>query len=180
MANIESVIGYFRHQCETHPDLLHSETPGQRVFEVSKWEEAWGDFRTDIREKGYAVRLVMPEFTLDNLDGCAARQYDVLFFVGKYAKPRTGAKADYYDALADCERVALDFVSKMVADSRAGHPLFNHTGETVADMNVKGEFIHQFGDGSYVAVMMSLTFANIVHVTTAGVAWTDGGLTPNP
>lgn len=178
MASINDVIAYFRHQCEAHPDLLHSETAGQRVFEVSKWEEAWGDFRTDIKEKNYAVRLVMPEFSLQNLDGCAARNYDVLFFVGKYAKPRTGDKADHYAALADCERIALDFVSKIVMDSRNNLALFNYTGETVEDLQVRGEFIHQFGDGSYVAVMLSLSFANIIHIETAGVAWTDGGLTP--
>lgn len=155
---LSDAVSYFKTLCELHPDLLHSETSGQRVFEVVAYEEAFGDFRTGAKEKSYFVRFILPSMRFDASGNNARKMYQAGLMVGKYYSTREDDKTAKVTAWSDAERVADDFIARMVDDSRNGNALFFNTIDNPANLNLQGDFLDVQGDGSWAAVLYMFDF----------------------
>lgn len=179
MQYLSNLVTYFRYLCEQHPQLLHAETSGQRVFEVRAYEEAFGDFRTAAAEKGYAVRLILPTFAYQGDGNQAAKRYQVGLLVARYYSRREDSKTEVVAAMSDAETVGDAFLARIVADSRNGHPLFHYTADDAGALQVTGDFLDFQGDGAYAGVLYLFEFSTFRGLDAAcGVVWADGGLTP--
>lgn len=177
---LSDAVDYFQNLCVQHPDLLHAETSGQRVFEVVAYEEALSDFRTAGQEKAYFVRFIVPTMRWQGSGSNARKMYQAGLMVGKYYSTREDVKAEKVDAWSAAERVADDFIARMVADSRNGHPLFFNSIDSVDNLNLSGDFWDAQGDGSFAAVLYMFDFGNFRCVDPDGAdyaEWEDGGLT---
>jgi hypothetical protein len=171
---------YFKYLCEQHPDLLHAETAGDRVFEVVAYDEAFSDFRSVAQEKGYFVRFILPTMRFERKDNNARKVYQAGLMVGKYYSRREADKTAIVIAWADAERVADDFIARMIADSNAGYSLFSGTINTADRLNLQGDFWDVQGDGSYAAVVYFFDMGAFRCIDPNGgeyAAWVDGGLT---
>lgn len=172
---LSDAVDYFKNLCVQHPDLLHSETSGQRVFEVKAYEEAFSDFRTAAQEKAYFVRFIMPTMRLEQSGNNARKVYQAGLMVGKYFSTREDAKTAKVAAWSDAERVADEFVARMVTDSRAGNELFFSSIDSVGNLNLSGDFLDAQGDGSFAAVLYMFDFATFRCLDAAldGAGWLD-------
>lgn len=175
---IEHIVSYFRYLCEQHGQLLHAETPGNRVFEVRSYEQAFGDFRSTAREKNYAVRLILPTFGFDDQGGQGLKKYQVGLLVVKYYSRREDDKNAVITAMSEAEKIGDDFVARIVNDSRNGHPLF-YGADSPGAMQIEGDFLDVQGDGSYAGVMYFLNFQTFRGLDAlCNDVWEDSGLTP--
>jgi len=146
---IELYRKYFEHQCKQHPLLLHDPDNGVQVFRMVSIEEAFGDFKTQVKEKALFFRLIEPTWTLANQASNARQVVQGGFVIGQYMNTTfDGPSAK--DAAADAtERVALDMATKMVADSADGHPLFYYSIDDMDSLRWTAQRIETTGDGSY-------------------------------
>lgn len=178
---LSDFVDYFKNLSVQHPDLEHSETVGEVVFEVAAYEQAFSDFRTAEEEKAYFVRFILPTMRMEPHGNNAIKKYQVGLMVGKYYSRREGAKEEIVAAWSDAERVADDFIARMLADSRNGYPLFNATGDSVAGINLQGDFWDVQGDGSWAAVLYFFDIGTHRCLSPNDVndyaEWLDGGLT---
>ena len=170
---IDTYFKYFLHQWLNHPDL-QGDNKGFRMVSV---EEALGDFRSGIKEKGFAMRLIEYSYTPTTAGGDEGRK--ILqggFILVKYHSKRSSGEAGYIQARAACEKVVDEIIEKMVADSRAGHELFYYGLDAVDGVNVQPEIAA--GDGFYSGCLVTFTLAPFFRQCPAETAWGDGGLTP--
>ena len=165
---INDIVEYFKDLCVNHPLLAHDEAVGSRIFEVIAYEEAFGDFRTAATEKGYFVRLIMPTMGWSKKDDNAWKEYQCGLLFGKSYSSRESAKTAKIQAWDAAERIADDFVARMVYDSRDGHSLFNSTIDQVANMELSGDYMDAAGDGAYAAVMIVFNFKTFRCFTPTG------------
>lgn len=175
---LTDVVDYFKNLCVQHPLLTHSESTGSRVFEVIAYDEALGDFKTGAKEKVYFVRFILPTMKWQNQGNNAHKRYECGIMVGKYYSTREAAKAEKIAAWAAAERIADDFIARMVYDSREGNALFNSTIDLIENANLAGDFIDAQGDGSYAAVMYLFDFGTFRCIEPTGgdfvaAAWLD-------
>lgn len=173
---LSDVVGYFKNLCENHPDLLHDDASGSRVFEVSAYEEAFSNFRTAGKEKDFFVRFIMPTMRYAPSGNNARKIYKAGLMVGKYYSTREDEKTAKVDAWSDAERVADDFIARMVDDSRSGHALFFSSIDNPDNLALEGDFIDNEGDGSFAAVLYLFEFATFRCLDPEGedyAEWTD-------
>lgn len=173
---IGDFAAYFENLCSLHPDLLHAATTGDRVFEVVAYEDAFSDFRTAGQEKTFFVRFILPTMRFDRDGNNAVKKYQVGLMVGCYYSRREDDSSDLMDAWSDAERVADDFIARMIADSRAGNALLYGSVDTVENLNLSGDFYEAQGDGSYVAVLYMFDVGTARCLDPDGAeyaAWTD-------
>ena len=175
---LESIVAYFRYLCAQHPDLQHSEEAGQRIFEVKNIEEAFGDFRGGGQEKTYFVRFILPTMRMERWGDNARKIYQCGLMVGCYHSRKEAISDALTSAQSQAERVADDFIARMVADSRKKYPLFaGGTADNVDALNLQGDFHNSQGDGSYGAVLYLFDIGVFRCLTsqTTGAAWLDQG-----
>lgn len=173
-------VEYFAYLCTQHPDLLHQEATGERVFEVVAYEDAFSDFRTAAQEKAFFVRLILPTMRFERQGANARKVYQAGLMVGRYYSRREDLKAEMVEAWSDAERVADDFVARMVADSANGYALFGGTADSIDRLNLTGDFLDVQGDGSWAAVLYMFDVGTFRCVDPNGAEyaeWEDGGLT---
>ena len=180
MKTIQLYYDYFRHQAETHVDLLHQETSGQRVFEVIDIDEALGDFRSGIQHQGYMFRLINYTYVVSQRTHQATREIQGGFLVAKYYNSGKEGKAAYLTAMAATQRVLDDVIAKMITDSRAGHPLFDNYFDSEQDLNIQP--VNYAGDGTYCGWMCIFRTEQFFDncFTPNAARWSDGGVTPEP
>lgn len=169
---------YFENLCTLHPDLLHVDASGQRVYEVVAYEDAFSDFRTAGQEKEMFVRFIMPTMRFEKHGNNARKKYQAGLMVGCYYSRREDARTEMMNAWSIAERVADDFVARMVNDSRAGAAdnIFYNTIDLVENMNLSGDFWETQGDGSFVAVLYMFDVGVFRCMDPGGsgyAAWTD-------
>lgn len=141
---------YFKHLCTIHPSLLHSEDVGQQVFQLASLEEALGNTRSVNVEKGFMFTLIQPTFRLIDNEGDQVRQLlEGGFVMAKHYSLRQEGSVEYIDAIDECEAIVLDIVTKIVADSRAGHPLFYFSANNINDLKWTAQPVSNVGDGTY-------------------------------
>lgn len=150
---LNDVVNYFKGLAENHPELLHNEASGSRVYEVIAYEEAFGDFRTAASEKGYFMRFILPTLKWDGHQNNAHKKYQIGLMVGKWYSTREDVKTVKIDCWSDSEKVLDDIIARMVYDSREGHAVFNHSADSVDALDLSGDYMDHQGDGSYAAVM---------------------------
>jgi hypothetical protein len=176
--DIQLYYDYFRHQAETHNLLLHQETEGQRVFEIIEIEDALGDFRSGVKRQDYIMRLINYTFVVGQRSHQATKELQGGFIIAKWYNENEGGKAAYINALVAAEQVMNDMISKMIIDSRNGHPLFDNYFDSEQDINVQP--VRNTGDGSYAGWMAIFRtdqfFDNCF--TPDAARWSDGGQTP--
>lgn len=99
------------------------------------------------------------------------------FIIAKHFNPR-GDHQEYLDAMIAAERVMDDIISKMILDSKEGHPLFDNYLDANQDINITP--VLDTGDGTYCGWMCIFRteqfFANCS--TPQPDRWLDGGTTP--
>lgn len=178
---LSDIVSYFEYLSMKHPELQHAETEGDRVFEVVAYEDAFSDFKTAGQEKRFFVRVILPTVRFENQGDNARKMYQMGMVVGRYYSRREGSRSEMVQAWSDAERVADDFLARMVADSRNGYALFNNSMDKIQNLNITGDFWDTQGDGSYCAVMymfeMGLFRCLSSDDATDYAEWTDGGLT---
>ena len=118
--------------CENHPELLHSEQSGEKVFLPISIDQALGSFRTGIKSKSYFFRLILYTGTTEEVTNDRRKNLQCGFILGKYHKKD---HVSYLDALSDTEKTMGDFIARMVHDSQNGHALFSYSLETIADIH---------------------------------------------
>ncbi len=180
MNYIDDLVAYFEYLCEQHPDLQHADAVGERVFEVVLYEDAFSDFRTAAQEKAFFVRFVLPTMRMERQSANARKVYQVGLMVGRYYSRREDDRSEQTVAWAEAERVADDFMSRMVADGANGYPLFGNNTDTVERLNMSGDFWDVQGDGSWAAVLYFFDLRVFRCIDPQGgsyAAWADGGLT---
>jgi hypothetical protein len=156
---LSDYIDYFRDCCVQHPDLRHSEHSDGRVFEVRSFDAAFGDFRSAVAEKRFFVRLLLPTMKFSAQGNNALKHYQFGLMVGRwFSRREDGDPAQSY-ALSEAERVADNILEKVQLDSRAGHPLMAGMADSVAGMDVNGDFFTTEGDGAYGAILYTFTLS---------------------
>jgi len=175
--NAELYRAYLQHQAENHPDLLHSNTEGQRVFEMMHLEEVVSDLRSTAREKGYIMRGFHYTYNVnDNGQGRKFAQGG--FLIAKAFSSRTTGKESFFDAMDNSERIVDEIIEKMISDSRAGHPLFLHSLDSGQSINIRPR---PYVSDGYAGWFCTFDFFNNFRVCItddAAPAWVDGGKTP--
>lgn len=142
---------YFKTLCELHPDLHHLDT--DRVFEVIHIEEAFGDFRKLVQEKGFIFRLIYPTYSFSNQGSDGHRQMQCAFLLAKSYSNRKEGKAGFFTALEACRKVADDFVVKILEDSRQGYPLFAYSANKPGELNWNAQVHNPTGDATYTGLL---------------------------
>jgi hypothetical protein len=173
-------VNYFKHQAESHPALRHNDAIGQRVFAVISVDEALGDFRAGLKPKSYLMRLLEYSYRVsDSGNHEVVKMHEGGFLVAHYHSAREGGSAAYFEAMSKSEKVLDEIIEKMIADSRAGHPLFYYSLDSKQDFKVSP---HGYvGDSTYAAWVCTFTFKrywpNCITRPDAP-AWLDDGETP--
>ena len=180
MAFFSDYVAYFKHQAEAHPDLLHSDTAGQRVFAVIDQAAASGDFRAGAKDKGFILRLVEP---VGGAEGDAQPLVSVLggFIIARVHSQRVLGDTDQTSAMDDSWRVGMDIAAKVLNDSQNGHPLWNYSVNTPAMLSLNWQPRLNAGDVAYAGWLFTFRW-KLPMAVCVGVPgapdWTDGGLTP--
>lgn len=180
MAFFSNYVAYFKHQAQTHPDLLHLDTNGNKIFAVIDQQAAVGDFRSGAKEKGFILRLIEPG---GGAEGDANPLVTPLggFIIARYHAPRLTGDADQTAAMDAAWRVGMDIIVKMLADSQNGHPLFKYSINTPAMLNLQWQPRLFVGDTAYAGWLFTFKWKlslNTCIGAPSGTVWTDGGLTP--
>lgn len=173
-------IGYFRHQAEHHPLLMHSPLSGHRVFELVDFESAWGDFRSTIKEKDYMMRLALPTLGTEGEAFETTSMYGA-FLIAKYWKIREIGDDDLEVALSNSLQIGLQIGAKMIADSNAGHPFFGWAGGSAEALDLRATPKMYTGDANYAGYWFTFKVAphwDTCMTAETAPAWLDAGLTP--
>lgn len=185
MFSIQDICQYFRYLCEQHTLLQHSETSGQRVYEVRSLESAWTAVRTAGKQKDYLVRLLLPSITLT--PGSSGDQpfkvYQVGLLVLRYHSQREDNEAEVIAAIDAAESVADQLVARVMSDSRDGYTPFANLNGSPLGLDLSGEVVQRTLDGSYSGVlyMFNLKTTRNVCPDCQPASWADGGAnTPWP
>lgn len=179
MKYIDDFVQYFEYLCTVHPLLLHAPESGQQVFEVKNVEEAFGAFRTGAIEKGYFVRMILPTMRMGGHSKLVKGYQFGLMFAKHYSRREDERNASLV-ALSDAERVADQFISRIISDSQEGLELFGGYSNNADSLDISGDCYLNEGDGSYSAVLYMFNVSadrNILPLCQA-IEWTDGGVTP--
>lgn len=170
-------IAYFRYLCEKHPDLLHAEQSGNRIFDVIALETAMGDFRTGIKAKDFAVRLVLPGGSAGGEVSNAFLSLTGGFVVMKsYSERKDGASK--LDALNDSLLIAQDFLARMQHDSSLGVGPFAYGLNTLDAMQPGIQPRVAETSDFYAGWLVTFKFSQKITVclgSPTAPAWTDGG-----
>jgi len=151
-----------------------------KVFEMMSVEEAVGDFRTSIKEKGFIMRGIHYTYSIsDDTTGNVAKKLTCGFVIAKYHSSRTGGKEAFQQVMVDTEKVVDEIIEKMIADSNNGHPLFYYSLNTAQTISVIPKI--STGDAGYSGWLCTFRIANhwrncITHENAPD--WADGGKTP--
>jgi len=169
-------VDYFRTLCAAHPTISHVDDVGSDAFAVLDIEEALGDFRTRVSTKGMIFRLI--NYTMRVGDrGEEMQVYQDLqgaFMIADYYSSRKDG--NFETALANAEAVTLDFVERMILDSRNGYPLWNYSLDSAQQFNIQP--MGGVGDGSYAGWLVLFDFQHPLTVCGDNRAnWTDGATT---
>lgn len=169
---------YLAHQAATHPDLLHADETGRRVFAMMHVEEVVSDLRSTATEKGFIMRGLHYTYRLRD-DGDGRRIIEGGFMVAKQYSAREGGTAAFLKAMDDAERIVNEIVEKMIADSRAGHPLFLHSFDSEQDVSVTPRPLVSDGYAGWMAIFTFSNFFESCLDREDAPAWTDDGITPH-
>ena len=142
---------YFLTLCGLHPSLLHTDT--NRVFRVVHIEEAFGDFRTEVAEKKFIFRLIVPTYGFAGQGSNGIRRMQCGFLLARHFDNRTEGGEGFTKALEECRKTADDFFVKMVEDSRLGYPLFGHAANRPGGLNWNAQALAPAGDGTYAGLL---------------------------
>jgi hypothetical protein len=176
MLQNDAYINYFRWQCANHPDLLHSDEAGSRIFEVIDIDEALGDFRSGVKEKDFIFRLIMYTYSPRLVDNNFKKQLQGGFIIAKNFSPR---KSNHLEASRAAEEITDHFIAKMISDSANGHSLWMHSLDDGSDISVVPVLLT--GDGAYAGWRVIFSFENFFDHCVPGASapeWLDEGVTP--
>lgn len=177
MIDGQQYYDYFLHQAQTHPALLHA--ADNLVFAQVTVEEAIGDLRdANVSRSGYIMRLIQPGFRLSAGPMQPAQNFEGGFLIARRYDKANNGSADYRAAINGSERIAVDLIEKMYADSDAAHPMFQ--GQARQSLSLSAREKPATGDAGYGGwlILWSLPTHFSYCSPAARTAWTDGGLTP--
>ena len=173
-------VCYFKHQVMNHPDLAHSEAEGNQVFSVVNIEDSHTPFRTGAKPKDFMFRLY--NYTYQVGKGTSGQYMKILeggFLIAKHTPKRDASRDDVIAARASAEKVLDHIILNMLADSEAGHILFNYSLEEPQSINVIPTSLT--GDGMYIGYECIFSFSNFFTNCPEEnvIATAAGGPTPN-
>lgn len=171
-------VAYLKHQAVKHPDLLHDDAVGSRVFSMLNLEETFGDLRTGSKEKDFIMRGIWPTQQISDrfTEGEVRKYWEGGFIIARYHADTT--LPSILAAIAESEQIADEIVEKMIADSMAGHPLFYHSLDSNQNIQLS---TYAMMAPNWSGVRVLFDFVNfwrncITHDTAP--EWIDGGVTP--
>jgi uncharacterized short protein YbdD (DUF466 family) len=180
MTDIELYEKYFEHQAKTHPDLLHTATDGDKVFFRMEDTERKTSFVTGIRPDSYLFILLPAEYVVtDGNDRLGQKRINGGFIMAHSYHPRNNSDTELRTARYRAEARTDEIIEKMIADSRAGHPLFNYSLD--ADQDIRVQVAQRTGDVTYTGYLVTFEFSPFFRICPTGLDapdWTDGGVTP--
>lgn len=175
----EQYRAYWLHQAENHPELQHTEE--SKVFEMISIEEAFGDFRMGAKEKSFILRPIFYTYRvgINTQDGQSLKQAQGGYIIAHYYDPRGGGSQAMLDALDKAERVNDQLMEKIIADSRAGHPLWNRSLDS--NQNFNSQPVLLTSGLCYVGYRTVFNFHNAIPLCYPAeqAEWDDDGLTPH-
>jgi hypothetical protein len=147
---------YFKWLCQLHPSIAHTDT--NKAFEVISVDEAFGDLRTAIGTNQYIFRLIDYTWGLATDGGYEQQSKQGGFIVAKKVDKRNSVAAGRIAARNQCETVVNDFISHMVADSQAGHPLFGNSIDSIELLKLNVQPLLNTAEGSYDGLIASFSW----------------------
>lgn len=153
---------YFKHFSECHPKLLEEEC--KVIFEMKNFEKAYGDFRSQVYEKTFVVRLLEYTWGLsDNYTDNALQNMQGGFLILGYHSAREQGDEEYCNVMACTEGIALDFAEKMMDDSKENHPLWKTSICTASHLNWQAVPVSCLGDGTYSGWLITFQWKSELH-----------------
>lgn len=171
---------YFNYVVSQHPSFTLD--AGEEIFGMAEIEESYGQLKSKVKIGGYFFRLFRYMYRSGQPLGQQNVDKNIFagWFIGKMISVKSSTAAEREQALADVERINDDFIERLIADSRNGHPTFCHSLDT--DHDFATSFTLNAGDGSFVGCRTTFSFQHYIPVCLnrdGATAWIDGGLTPN-
>jgi len=180
MALYSEYVNYFEYLCTQHPLILHSDVQKSDAFGIIDIEDL-GEFRTRIKTKDLVFRLINYMHKLgQNTTGQEYKELQGGFLILDYYSPRKDGATGSQAALDRAEKVADEFIERMILDSRGGHSLFDYSLDSQQSFTVEPT-IGAHSDGNYAGWLVLFDFEKYFPVCADNRAgWSDGATTPPP
>lgn len=179
MLTATSYRAYLRHQAQNHPLLLHADD--NLVFQMASIEQAYGDLKSpNFSGSGFLMRGIEPAYRFGlGADGLLRQTFDGGVMVCKRFSQREEGTAGFRAAQDASERVCLDMLEKITADSTAGHPFFEYAADDSLSVTSRPRI--GMGDGTFAGWLMIFSFNISTNFCSpaARTVWADGGQTPS-
>lgn len=175
MQLLDDYIAYFKNIAVNHLDLIHSDTEGQETFSAIYPEEMLGDFRNKMKHQAITLHALKYSFSITDPQ-CPMVNRLGGFIVMGYSK--RGDFAGKSEMESTCERILLEIMIRIQADSKNGHPLFNGSQNRLTD--VRAQPYSNKATGQYSGFVVTFPMITNIDFVHADVGWKDGGLTPLP
>jgi hypothetical protein len=160
MQLIQSYKAYFKNLTQLHTEIAHADEVGKIAFGIENIADVMdGTIRTAINDNLYLFLLLnpiaRPKSTNNAFD--AILQGGFVFLKGGISL-RESTETEVLAAQNDAADKVFDFLVRIVADSRDGHPFWNHALDTISEGDFDIEEM-AFGskDGSFVGYKVVFT-----------------------
>lgn len=122
-------------------------------------EDALGAFRGKASSSGFFFHLMDYNWSVDETGAYQFQRKMGGFVIGKRIDIRKNPASARIVCRNQCETIANDFITHMVADSRAGHPLFGNSSDTLQSLKLNVQPAYVVGDGSYDGIVCTFEFS---------------------
>jgi hypothetical protein len=154
MQIIAEYKGYFYHLTEVNQLLKHENVAGRVAFGIENIADVIdGTIRTSINERLYLFLLLNPIVRpQSNNNGFNAILQGGFVLLKGGVSIRESTDEDIKDAYNHVGDLVLDFLTRMVDDSRAGHSFWNHGFDTIeaGDLDIEELAYSTQQDSSFV------------------------------
>lgn len=179
MQYVSDFVDYLKNLAVTHPDILHQDTEGQEAFSAIYIDELLGDFRNKMKPQAITLHAVRYSFNVLDIN-CPETKRMIGFIVMGFAN-----KGDFSGRMtmeSTVEKILLQILLRMQADSKNGHPLFNYSQDILKDISVQPYELKV--SPQYSGWIVTLPIHTNIDFTNDQTLWTDkgsnDGLTPIP
>lgn len=153
MQLIQSYKAYFKTLTQLHTEIAHADEVGKIAFGIENIGDVMdGTIRTAINDNLYLFLLLNPIVRPKSINNAfdAVLQGGWIFLKGGISL-RESDESEVLAAQNDTAEKVLDFLTRIIDDSRRGHPFWNHALDTISEGDLDIEEM-AFGskDGSFV------------------------------
>lgn len=170
---------YFHAVASGSAVLRHEDRDGERAFDFVGLEESFGVLRDGVRPQSFIMRLVRPRRSFDREESGTFASLQGGFLVARFGDSRMEGGGAIIDAQDASLQLSDAIAARMVADSRAGHPLFVYCADRADMLDWNAEPVEGVGDGTYHGYFITFRLRRSWNQlsTCAEDDWIDDGLT---